>query len=95
MYQRPLAVRSYSQDEIHSITPNDLLLGCNNLPVQPSEICGENDNINLQLTYIKELEKLWWDEWLKQVFPSLVPYNKWRTEFRNPQVGDIVLVHYQ
>ena len=92
--QRPLAVRTFSQDEIRSITPNDLLLGRNKLPVQPSEIYGENDNINLRLTYIRELEKLWWDEWLKQVFPSLVPYNKWRTEFRNPQVGDIVLVHY-
>ena len=32
---------------------------------------------------------------MKQVFPSLVPYNKLRTEFCNPQVGDIVLVHYQ
>ena len=30
----------------------------------------------------------------QQVFPALIPYRKWKVEYRNPLVGDVVLVHY-
>jgi hypothetical protein len=43
---------------------------------------------------IEEMENLWWEQWRKQVFPSLIPYKKWKVEHRNPRIGDIVLVHY-
>ena len=43
---------------------------------------------------IKELEELWWSQWMRQVFPSLVPFRKWKVEHRNPCVGDVVLVQY-
>ena len=41
---------------------------------------------------MKELEKTWWDMWIVQVLPHLVPYKKWRVETRSVKVGDIVLV---
>ena len=41
-----------------------------------------------------ELERTWWDQWIKQALPSLVPYKRWKHEHRSPQVKDIVLVHY-
>ena len=43
---------------------------------------------------IKKLEELWWSQWMRQVFPSLVPFRKWKSEHRNPCVGDVVLVQY-
>ena len=55
---------------------------------------GDNDNIPLRLQFIEDLETLWWQQWLKEVFPSLLPYRRWKTEFRNIQVGDVVLVQY-
>ena len=92
--QRPLAVRSFSQDDFCSITPNDLLLGRNRLAVQPTQQYGDCDNIGLRLELIEEMEKLWWDQWIKQVFPALVPFRKWKTEYRNLQFADVVLVNY-
>ena len=65
--QRPLAVRNFSQDDFRSITPNDLLLGRNRLPLNPDSNWGHNDNIPLRIQTIKDLEKLWWDQWLQQV----------------------------
>ena len=40
------------------------------------------------------MEQLWWDQWIVQVFPNLVPYKRWKTERRNPQPNDIVLILY-
>ena len=37
---------------------------------------------------------LWWKQWIAQVLPFLVPYKKWKTEHRNVQKRDIVLVLY-
>ena len=37
---------------------------------------------------------MWWDQWIVQVLPHLVPYKRWKIEKRNPQPKDIVLVLY-
>ena len=92
--QRPLAVRAFSQEDFRSITPNDLLLGRNRLPLGTQSAFGDDDNLPRRMEVIKEMEELWWSLWIKQVFPSLVPYRRWKTSHRNPCVGDVVLVHY-
>jgi len=92
--QRPLSVETFGQDDLRCITPNDLLLGRNKVPVKCGDVYGENDNIPLRLQFLEDLEKLWWQQWIRDVFPSLLPYRRWKTEFRNLKVGDIVLVQY-
>ena len=92
--QRPLAVRNFSQEDYRSITPNDLLLGRNRLPVQPDNVYGNSDNLTVRLQTIKDMEELWWKQWYTQVFPSLVPFRKWKSVYRNLHIGDIVLVMY-
>ncbi|MCP3680184.1 MAG: hypothetical protein GY782_08035 [Gammaproteobacteria bacterium] len=93
--QRPLSVRVFTQEDFRSITPNDLLLGRNRLPLGSNSAFGDNDNLPRRMEVIKKMEESWWSLWIKQVFPSLIPYRKWKTEHRNPKVGDVVLVHYQ
>ena len=92
--QRPLAVQSFGQEDERCITPNDLLLGRNRVGVVIGDKYAENDNVPLRLQFIEELETLWWQQWLRQVFPSLVPYKRWKTEHRNVRIGDVVLVKY-
>ena len=92
--QRPLSVQNFGQDDLRSISPNDLLLARNKVPVKCGDIYGENDNIPLRLQFLEDLETLWWQQWLRDVFPSLLPYRRWKTQFRNLQVGDVVLVQY-
>ena len=43
---------------------------------------------------MKEIEDIWWKQWIVQVLPSLVPYKKWRVEQRNVKKRDIVMVLY-
>ena len=43
---------------------------------------------------MRELETLWWNQWIKQALPYLAPFKRWRTEHRPVRVGDIVLVGY-
>ena len=37
---------------------------------------------------------MWWQQWLTQVLSHLVPYRRWKIEFRPLRIGDIVLVNY-
>ena len=43
---------------------------------------------------MEEVVGAWWNEWYSQVFSSLVPYNKWKKEKTNLEVGDVCLVKY-
>ena len=40
------------------------------------------------------METAWWSQFNSQVLPTLVPFTKWKKQFPNREVGDIVLVHY-
>ena len=41
-----------------------------------------------------QVEKEWWDKWIVQVWPTLFPYKKWKTERRNIQKEELVLLRY-
>ena len=92
--QHPLAVQNFTEDTIRSITPNDLLLGRNRHPINPNSNWGNDDDLPLRVQTIKEMEELWWNLWMQQVFPALVPYRRWSHTYRNVRIGDIVLVKY-
>lgn len=86
---RPLAVRTFGQDDYRSITVNDLFLG-RSQNTTPGISYTENNNVSNRLEIMKELEDSLRSEWIKNVFPNLVPFKKWKKEFRDIQVGDIV-----
>ena len=43
---------------------------------------------------MRELERTWWDQWIVQALPSLVPYKRWKHEHHLLKPGDIVLLLY-
>ena len=43
---------------------------------------------------MSELEETWWNMWVSQALPHLVPFRKWKHEHRSLRPNDIVLVHY-
>ena len=93
MNQIPLAVKSFTDEDLHAITPNDLLLG-RSRNVVPWPRYDHNDSLTKRQETLREMEQLWWDQWIVKVFPNLVPYKQWRTEKRTPKPNDIVLVLY-
>ena len=92
--QRPIAVRSFTEDDLHAITPNDLLLGRTRNAV-PGPQYSTEDSVTRRQKVILELEQTWWEQWSIQALPHLVPYKRWKHEHRSLKVGDIVLVHYE
>ena len=92
--QRPIAVKSFTEEDSHAITPNDLLLQRSKNTV-PGVVYGTDDSLTRRQEVIRELEQTWWDMWIVQALPHLVPYKKWRQEHRSMQVGDVVLVLYE
>jgi len=92
--QRPIAVKSFTEEDSHAITPNDLLLQRSRNTV-PGVVYGTDDSLTRRQEVIRELEQAWWDMWIVQALPHLVPYKKWRQEHRSMQVGDVVLVLYE
>ena len=91
--QRPIAVKNFTQEDFHSITPNDLLLQRSKNTVPGIQYDNEESVTKRQLL-MKELEDTWWRMWIVQALPLLVPFKKWRIEKRSVQKDDIVLVLY-
>ena len=88
---RPLGVQLLDQNDFLPVTCNDLILRRG-----PGEALekGQEEGIIEKLYAQEHLIRAWWEEWFQRVFPSLVPYQKWKISRRNVQQGDVVLVLY-
>ena len=96
--ERPLGVRHHQKGspDICVITPNLLLQGTRTCAAQDhsEEFDTYMSGLSVRLGYIEQCFQDWWHLWLTQVWPSLVPFRRWKTEHRNVSVGDIVMVRY-
>ena len=92
--ERPLGVRSITEDIIVPITPNQLLIG----KTRGSVTCPDAlpDEYTKQKTYSDILLQSWWSAWYPQVFDNLIPYQSYRDAKRhqNLAVGDVCLLRY-
>ena len=89
---RPLMVKqSPDPSSLGPITPNHLLSGRATMDV-PVIQCSGNASLTRRLRFIEDLTQQFWKKWLVQVFPKLVPSQKWNTVERNLQEGDVVLL---
>ena len=61
----------------------------------PGAQFSREDSITKRQEVLKELEETWWNQWIVQALPHLVPYKRWKTEHRSLQVGDVVMVLYE
>jgi hypothetical protein len=73
------------------ITPLHLLGGRATIGI-PSVRCEDRPSLTKRLRFLESLKEDFWNKWFLQVFPKLVPCQKWRTKYRDVQIGDIVLV---
>ena len=99
--RRPIAVRSFGEDDFHAITPADLLLGraTGRLQSKLQEKLIEQevdvfDTISASQGKVKSIVEAWWTEWLHRAFSLLLPRRKWMSQHRNIGVDDVVLLRY-
>merc|ERR1711888_480167 len=93
---RPIGVRSLTEDELVPLTVNQLLLG-RTAAVEPPQIEVDPEGYVAADQYIKELMTVWWKLWRQRALPHLLPYYKWEQarRHRNLQTGDICMLLYE
>ena len=93
---RPIGVKSLTEDELVPITVNQLLLGrTSSSPPPDHEMPGEN--YRAAKTHLDSLTQMWWNLWMEQGFPTLLPYYKYKDTKRhqNLRVNNICLIKYE
>ena len=93
MNERPLTVRVHDEHTFHPLTVNQLLLGRTGTTIASQDYQAAGGSLE-RLQYREEVETVWWNQFNNQVLPTLVPFTKWKTQYPNREVGDIVLIHY-
>ena len=88
---RPIGVL-LAEDDLQPRTPKHLLIGRVNSGQVSQESLGEGDKYCKRTKYVAEVSNQWWDLWLSQVFPSLLPFKSQTKRQRNLEVDDIILV---
>ena len=51
-------------------------------------------NLGMRLNFIETSFSQWWQLWISAVWPSLVPYRRWKTTERNVMIDDVVMIRY-
>ena len=95
---RPLGLTRVSQksqqdDIMIPLTPNMLLLGRSS-NVSPPLNYSVDDRFCARLAYVAQIEKEWWDLWIRQVLPTLFSYQKWKVPKENLSKGELVMLCY-
>ena len=52
----------------------------------------ESDKFTERIAYVQNVEKIWWQNWIKECLPTLLPARKWKIKSKNLNVGDVVLL---
>ena len=95
---RPLGLANVSpssqqEDHMLPLTPNHMLLARSSNISPPLEYSAA-DKFSSRLAYVAEVEKEWWDRWIKQVLPTLFSYKKWKVKQENIKAGELVMLKY-
>ena len=95
---RPLSIAdtspsSQQEDVMLPLTPNHLLLGKATIDIPDMEF-DEDDRFSARLAYVDQVYKAWWERWIQDVLPTLVPCKRWKDTRKNLKPGDIVMMKY-
>ena len=88
--ERPIGIMSGSDSVLSVLTPNSLLLG-RSTAANPGGYggCG---TLYARHTLVENIVQQFWEQWTQLYAPTLLKHTKWKDEYRNLQVGDVVLV---
>ena len=93
---RPIGLRSLTEDELVPLTVNQLLLG-RTATVEPAQVEVDPEGYVAADQYLRELMTVWWKLWRQRALPHLLPYYKWEQarRHRNLQPGDVCMLLYE
>ena len=89
--ERPIGHVSNDPLDGSYLCPNQLILGRASSRV-PSGPFSEPVNNKQRLLFVQQVVDSFWRKWSRDYFPSLIIRQKWHTQKRNLQEGDVVLI---
>ena len=96
--ERPIGIKPNEKSTTDYLSPNSLLLGrCSDRissgPFEPDQVITDDPgNIKSRFLLVQAITNQFWKVWLKLYFPTLLLRQKWHTDRRNMEVGDICLL---
>ena len=89
--ERPIGTKNCDPVEGTYLCPNDLLLGraSSRVPVGNWNTCSDP---RIRWKFVQRIIDTFWKRWTRDYFHTLIIRQKWHTQNRNVQVGDVVLV---
>ena len=95
---RPLTIKSVSsnsqqEDIMMPITPNHLLLGRATIDI-PDLDFDDTNKFSARIAYVQSVFDVWWEKWIQDVLPTLVPCRRWKEIRKNLKINDVVMMKY-
>ena len=75
------------------VTPNMLLLGKTS-KLFPLMVSTQDDRFCTRLSYIAQVEKEWWERWIKVALLTFLSIKRWKLNYENIKQGKIVMLLY-
>lgn len=89
---RPLTHVSVDPGDMEALTPNHFLIGStSNLPI-PGVFDDGDLYVRKMWRTAQRLADMFWQRWVKEVLPTLIPRQKWFDEDKNLKPGDLVII---
>jgi hypothetical protein len=94
---RPIGVKTLTEEDLLPLTVNHLLLGRNSLHTISYDESGELRNMDEMAEYHAQLLKSWWTKWREQGFNAVFGFNTraQTKEHDDLQKGDVCLLKYK
>lgn len=89
---RPLTHVSPDPRDGQALTPNHFLIGTSSGQLALSRFEINDTNLRKQWRWSQTIADAFWQRWLREYLPSLLPRTKWVRETENLREGDLVLV---
>ena len=89
--QRPIGRVPNDPNDGSCLCPNDLLLrrASSTVPQGPFQ---ETRNPRRRVEFVQKIVDAFWQQWKRDVFPTLVPRKRWTVEKRNVRIDEIVIM---
>ena len=84
---------SQQEDIMMPITPNHLLLGRATIDI-PDLDFDDTNKFSARIAYVQSVFDVWWEKWIQDVLPTLVPCRRWKEIRKNLKINDVVMMKY-
>lgn len=89
---RPLTHVSVDPNDFEALTPNHFLIGTSSGEIKLGNYDGRFLSSKRQWQIAQSLADAFWERWLREYLPTLLPRKKWFREVENIKIGDLVLI---